>query len=98
MAYLSHIVACDQLVTCWEKSTKNGTVDLDKTDCEKYLGVYMDDELKFTTHCEKKVNIANKLVGMIRRSFTYLDGPSIKRLFKAIMQPHYVRYVFYIII
>ena len=40
---------------------------LETTDLEKDLGVYIDPGFTFSAHCEQKVNKANKLLGLIRR-------------------------------
>ena len=55
---------------------------------EKDLGVNVDTSLKFSQHVEIQVNKANKLLGLIRRSFEYLDVDTMKRLFIAIVRPH----------
>ena len=39
----------------------------------KDLGVLIDDHLNFSEHIDKIVSQSNKLVGLIRRSITYLD-------------------------
>ena len=64
------------------------TRTLETTKCEKDLGVYVDPSLKFTQHCQKAAGKANRLVGLIRRSFSYLDGPMMVKLFKALVRPH----------
>ena len=48
---------------------------------EKDLGVTIDSELKFEEHISNKVNKANSIAGLIRRSFAHLDGPLLKRLY-----------------
>ena len=48
---------------------------------EKYLGVHIDSELKFEEHIAYKVNKVNALVGLISRSFSYLDGELFRKLF-----------------
>ena len=55
---------------------------------EKDLGVMVDNNLSFQTHIEMKVKNANKLVGLLRRSFTHLDGKMFKQLFISIVRPH----------
>ena len=55
---------------------------------EKDLGVHMDPELKFSQHLERQVNKANRLLGLIRRSFDYLDCDTMKLLFAALVRPH----------
>ena len=63
-------------------------VDLEETQCEKDLGVNVDPSLKFSKHCEKAVNKANQLLGLIRRSFDYIDKESMTYLFKGLVRPH----------
>ena len=63
-------------------------VELQTTELEKDLGVYVDPKLTFSTHCEKKVNMANKLLGLIRRSYVYLDNEIVKTLYTSLVRPH----------
>ena len=51
------------------------------TTSERDLGVQVDPELKFNQHVELIANKANKMLGLIRRSFTLLDGPTVKKLY-----------------
>jgi hypothetical protein len=55
---------------------------------EKDLGVNVDNELKFSRHIEIQVNKANKILGLIRRSFEFLDAKSMRLLFIALVRPH----------
>ena len=55
---------------------------------EKDLGVHIDSELKFDDHISNKINKANALVGLIRRSFSHLDGKMFKKLFITFVRPH----------
>ena len=52
------------------------------------LGVKFDNHLSFETHINEKVNKANQLAGMIRRSFVYLDKTMFRSLFTSIVRPH----------
>ena len=61
---------------------------IEKTNQEKDLGVLIDGRLTFEDHIQDKVNKANRIMGMIRRSFEYLDIPTFRTLFKAIVRPH----------
>ena len=54
----------------------------------KDLGVHFDSNLTFENHINKKVNKANALVGMIRRTFVYMDKQMFKHLFVSIVRPH----------
>ena len=58
------------------------------TELEKDLGVNMDPSLKFSKHTEIQVNKANRILGLIRRSYEFLDGESLKRLYMALVRPH----------
>ena len=55
---------------------------------EKDLGITIDHELKFEYHIAKKVAIANAIVGQMRRSFSYLDCDTFKRIYVAFVRPH----------
>ena len=66
----------------------NNRAILEKTNCEKDLGVHVDPSLHFSQHCEKAANKANRIVGLIRRSFDYMDGPMLTQLYKGLVRPH----------
>ena len=55
---------------------------------EKDLGVLVDKDLKFTQHIESQVKKANRLLGLIRRSFTFMDKECMKQLFTSLVRPH----------
>ena len=44
-----------------------------RVESEKDLEVFIDDKLNFREHITKKVNIANRNLVIIFRSFTYMD-------------------------
>ena len=50
---------------------------LDITTNEKDLGVHVDSNLTFEHHVEDVVNKANRMLGMIRRAYTFLNGPTL---------------------
>ena len=47
----------------------------------------MDDKLTFEQHINTQVQKANSIMGLIRRTFTYLDNTIFSRLFKALVRP-----------
>ena len=47
----------------------------------------VDPELKFDQHVELIANKANKMLGLIRRSFTFLDGPTVNKLYSSLVRP-----------
>ena len=55
---------------------------------QRDLGVILDADLKFAEHISAKIKKANTLIGLIRRSFSYLDGPLFKKLFTTFVRPH----------
>ena len=55
---------------------------------EKDLGVVIDSQLTFSKHISLKVNKANSIMGLIRRTFRHLDEQTFRGLFKALVRPH----------
>ncbi len=62
--------------------------ELEYVDKESDLGIIIDDKLKFENHIESKINKANKIMGLIRRSFSLLDKDMFSKLFKSKVRPH----------
>ena len=62
--------------------------ELEKTQCEKDLGVHVDNNLKFDKHIQACVNKANKIVAIIFKTFDYMDAETFKLLFKSLVRPH----------
>ena len=54
----------------------------------KDLGVIIDHELNFSSHIVTQVKKANKMMGLIRRSYTHLDITSFRWLFNSLVRPH----------
>ena len=71
----------------YEMENSGERVKLEKSTLEKDLGVHVDKDLKFSKHIEIQVNKANKILGLIRRSYDYLDADCLKRLFIALVRP-----------
>ena len=55
---------------------------------EKDLGVTFDENISFDEHIANKINKANSVMGLIRRSFSYLDCKSFMSLYCAFVRPH----------
>ena len=49
-------------------------IEMQPTLLEKDLGVYIDPKLTFSSHCEQKVNKANKI---LRRSYVHYNNNNI---------------------
>ena len=55
---------------------------------EKDLGILIDSNLRFEEHISSKVNKANAIMGLIRRTFTFLDCKLFKKLYTTFVRPH----------
>lgn len=65
-----------------------GEVTLETTECEKDLGVWVDQDLKFTEHITQQVAKANKILGLIRRSFSTLNKHTFNLMYKSLVRTH----------
>ena len=63
-------------------------VELEKVNHEKDLGVIIDQILTFREHITSKINIANRNLGIIFRTFTYIDQEMFLDLYKSLVRPH----------
>ena len=54
---------------------------------EKDLGVYVDNALSFKEHVIRSTAKANKVVGIIRRTFDFLTDDLLVRLYKSLVRP-----------
>ena len=55
---------------------------------EKDLGVIIDHKLNFSSHIVTQVRKANKMMGLIRRSYTHLDITLFRYLLIFLVTPH----------
>ena len=55
---------------------------------EKDLGIIIDNKLNFQNHINKQVNKANQKLGLINRSFKYMDNDMFLQLFKSLVRSH----------
>ena len=62
--------------------------ELDHVFEEKDLGVIIDMELTFEEHMSSKIKKANGIMGLIRRTFSYLDSTTFKKLYTSFVRPH----------
>ena len=61
--------------------------NLNETTEEKDLGVLIDCELNFEKHIKEIVNKANRMVGMIKIGFSYLDKDMFMNLYPVLVRP-----------
>ena len=59
-----------------------------KSTYEKDLGVSVDQALNFSKHISTQVSKANRILGIIFRTFTYMDTDMFLNLYKSIVRPH----------
>ena len=61
---------------------------LKTTKCEKDLGVQFDDSLKFDTHINSIINKANRILGIVSKTFECLDKQIFNHVYKGLIRPH----------
>ena len=62
--------------------------ELEHVFVEKGLGVKGDSALRFEEHISETVKKANTMVGLIRRSFSFLDCELFKKLYTTFVRLH----------
>ena len=50
--------------------------------------MHFDPLLNFSAHCEKQVNKGNKILDLIRRSYSYLNETSLVKLYTSLVRSH----------
>ena len=63
-------------------------IQLHNCSSDKDLGIFFDSKLCFDNHINYVVNKANSILGLIKRSFTFLDKDSFLCLYKSLIRPH----------
>ena len=61
---------------------------MDDVEEEKDLGVVIDKDLKFHRQTASAVKKANTALGLIRKSFAFLDDQMLPLLYKSLVRPH----------
>ena len=69
------------------KISDGQTTETKKTTAEKDLGVTIDNRLTFSEHINNTVKKANQVMGMIRRTFRFIDKEIFALLFKSRVRP-----------
>ena len=73
----------------YEMTDKNYNKDNIKiVDHEKDLGVIFQENLKFDLHISFVVNKANRILGLIKRSFVFIDKSTFLCLYKSLVRSH----------
>ena len=63
-------------------------IEIEKITSEKDLCVIVDQALNFSEHISTKVSKANRNLGIIFRTFTYMDKQMFLNLCTSIVRPH----------
>ena len=63
--------------------------DMARVNEMKDIGVIVDSELKFDKHINSKIETANKVRSIIRRSFLHLSADILLPLYKALVRSHF---------
>ena len=62
--------------------------NLENVDQEKDIGVIIDSNLEFDKHINAKINKANSMFSIIRRSFQFLSQQNFIPLYKSLVRSH----------
>ena len=65
-----------------------GDHKLSHSACEKDIGVFIDQNLKFDVHINTAVNKANKILAVTRKTFECIDDEIFCLVFKGLVRPH----------
>ena len=71
-------------------SMVNNETPQEVTTCEeeKDLGVTFDKKLDFSSHIDKAINTAKRVLSMTKRAFKHLDKDSLLTIYKSLIRPH----------
>ena len=77
--------------------SQNDSHKLATEDSEYDLGILFKKNLKFDEHIDNTVNKVNRIMGLIKRTFTYMDKHLFLTLYKSLARSHldYGNLVFY---
>eukprot|EP00794_Sanderia_malayensis_P008776 gene8776-9714_t len=69
--------------------TNNGErTQIERSKCEKDVGVWISDDLKPSTQCSKAAAKASSSLGFIKRAFKHIDKDSFVILYNSYVRPH----------
>ena len=58
---------------------------MDESYGEKDLGVWINGDMKFVEHIDKAVSKGRQILGLMKRTFRFLDSGTVKMLFTAVI-------------
>ena len=65
-----------------------GAHNLDYSENEKDLGVYIDNKLTFDSHIDNVANKANWIMAISRKIYDYMDAKTFSYIFKGLVRPY----------
>ena len=68
--------------------TSGNELSIEKTRLERDLGVNVSDDLKWSRHVNRTVAKANRILGMLKRTFESRDPELWKDLYVSLVRPH----------
>ena len=71
-----------------ENNDDSNPIKLKVSTAEKDLGIVIDSKLTFKNHVLQSCAKANKILGIIRRSFDFLTNKMFVQLYKSLVRPH----------
>ncbi len=72
----------------YKMGTDNNTCVLQNVQVVKDLGINIDHELSFEQHCNLMISKANRMLAVIRRTFSYIDENIMMQLYKSLVRPY----------
>ncbi len=72
----------------YKMSDGSGQCALEEVIMEKDLGITIDNQLSFQTHCSNMVSKASRNLAIIRRTFQHLDEETLIPLYKSLVRSH----------
>ena len=69
-------------------SVKIGGEDIKKVEGAKFLGIWVDEGLKWTAHIKKTKAKVSQLLGVLGRIRDFLGGEAVRSLYNGLVLPH----------
>ena len=87
--YTSIAIGNENMVHSFELPPEDGVHQIEQVQEIKDIGVTVDSLLSFKQHIYRKIDTANKIIGIIRRSYKYLDTEMFIPLYKCLLRSHF---------
>ncbi|CAF1100853.1 unnamed protein product [Brachionus calyciflorus] len=70
------------------ENNTGGKQVLAKSMCENDFGIFIKHDMKWNVQVRNSTSKANRILGMIKKTFKYLDIHNTSLLYKALVRPH----------